>query len=59
MFRKQTAALSALSVLAFTSGAIAQEAEYSPPEGAIEVFTPLIDETVLAGNLYLPEGEGP
>ena len=59
MFRKLPVALAALSVFALTPAAIAQEAEYSPPEGAIEVFTPMIDETVLAGNLYLPEGEGP
>ncbi len=62
--RSFSAALAALSVFAFAPAVIAQATttqseSYTAPEGAIEVFTPMRDETVLAGNLYLPEGEGP
>ena len=65
MHRTFKAALAAATILGLQPVlASAQEAattqqSYTPPQGAIEVSIPMRDEVVLAGNVYLPEGDRP
>jgi predicted acyl esterase len=65
MRKWMAAALAAVSVLAMGTVAVAQQ---QPPvtraspkvaTGATELITPMRDEVKLAGNLYLPAGQGP
>ena len=65
MRKWMAAALAAVSVLAMGPVAVAQQqppVTRAPPKvatGATELITPMRDEVKLAGNLYLPAGQGP
>ena len=68
MRRWMAAALGAVSMLAVGAVAVAQQTQApavrgaAPAKvaaGATEVIAPMRDEVKLAGNLYLPAGQGP
>lgn len=65
MRKWMAAALAAVSVLAMGTVAFAQQqppatrAQPKVATGATELITPMRDEVKLAGNLYLPAGQGP
>lgn len=64
MIRKFGAAFAATLILGTTQIAYAQQAateqsEYAAPEGSFEAYATMRDQTKLAGNVFLPEGDGP
>ena len=64
MIRTFSAAFAAGLLMAASPMALAQQAAvqteaFAPPEGSFEAYAVMRDQTKLAGNVFLPEGEGP